>query len=248
MIRRDPRDARTVYFQDPKTHHWHPLRWTGLPPEGEVPAFSDARVRDLLAAARQAGLRPRSDAELLPLLLDLIGAHIPVEAWPTRMARPNAPRTPQGRVRGNAILAIQRRGPPRDHPRVRGERDVLPQVWAASCQPPPRTRGTRGDGVEDAAYLGTIPAYAGNAAGARWWRRRPRWTTPAYAGNAAAAVPTGRSTRDHPRVRGERTVSDRSSAHDSGPPPRTRGTRRLRVRGRRASGTTPAYAGNAWGC
>jgi hypothetical protein len=87
VVRRDPRDRRTVFFQDPKTHDWHSLRWTGLPPEGEVPSFSDARVRDLLAAARRAGLRPRSDAELLPLLLDLIGAHVPVEAWPTRMGK-----------------------------------------------------------------------------------------------------------------------------------------------------------------
>lgn len=83
MIRRDPRDARMVFFQDPDTHAWHTLRWTGLPTEGEVPSFSDARVRDLLAAARQAGLKPRTDAELLPLLLELIGAHIPVSAWPS---------------------------------------------------------------------------------------------------------------------------------------------------------------------
>ena len=83
VIRRDPRDARTVFFQDPHAHTWHTLRWTGLPPEGEVPSFSDARVRDLLSAARQAGLKPRTDAELLPLLLELIGAHIPVSAWPS---------------------------------------------------------------------------------------------------------------------------------------------------------------------
>lgn len=87
VIRRDPRDARTVFFQDPRTHDWHPLRWTGLPPEGEVPSFSDARVADLLVAARQAGLKPRSDRELLPLLLELIGAHIPVDAWPTQMGK-----------------------------------------------------------------------------------------------------------------------------------------------------------------
>lgn len=87
VIRRDPRDARAVFFQDPDTHDWHTLRWTGLPREGEVPAFSDARVADLLAAARQAGLRPCSDAELLPLLLELIGAHIPVDAWPTQMSK-----------------------------------------------------------------------------------------------------------------------------------------------------------------
>ncbi|RSM80556.1 transposase [Amycolatopsis sp. WAC 01375] len=83
QIRRDPRDARTVFFQDQRTHAWHTLRWTGLPPEDEVPAFSDARARDLLAAARAAGLKPRSDTELLPLLLDLLGAHVPVESWPT---------------------------------------------------------------------------------------------------------------------------------------------------------------------
>jgi hypothetical protein len=83
VIRRDPRDARMVFFQDPLTHAWHTVRWTGLPPEGEVPSFSDARVRDLLSAARQAGLTPRSDSELLPLLLDLLGEHIPVQDWPT---------------------------------------------------------------------------------------------------------------------------------------------------------------------
>ena len=102
MVRRDPRDARTVFFQDPGTHAWHTLRWTGLPPEGEVPAFSDARVRDLLAAARQAGLKPRTDAELLPLLLELIGAHIPVAAWPSL---PKATRTEHAREVTQATAA-----------------------------------------------------------------------------------------------------------------------------------------------
>ncbi|MGH3757693.1 hypothetical protein [Actinophytocola sp.] len=66
VIRRDPRDVRTVYFQDPNTHAWHTLRWRGLPPEDDVPAFSDSRARELLATARTAGLKPRTDAELLP--------------------------------------------------------------------------------------------------------------------------------------------------------------------------------------
>jgi len=86
-IRREPRDRRYTFFCDPVTHDWHTLRWTGLPPEGEVPSFSDVRAGDLLRAARAAGLQPRSDAELLPLLLDLIGALIPVGAWPTQMTR-----------------------------------------------------------------------------------------------------------------------------------------------------------------
>jgi len=86
-IRREPRDRRFVFFCDPDTHDWHTLRWTGLPPEGEVPSFSDIRADDLLRAARAAGLQPRTDAELLPLLLDLVGGLIPVEAWPTQMSR-----------------------------------------------------------------------------------------------------------------------------------------------------------------
>jgi hypothetical protein len=87
VIRRDPRDRRLVYFQDPLTHDWHTLPWTGLPPEGEVPSFGDARVEELLRQAQYRGLKPKSDAELLPLLLELIGAHIPVAAWPTQMPK-----------------------------------------------------------------------------------------------------------------------------------------------------------------
>jgi hypothetical protein len=87
VIRRDPRDARFVFFEDPHSHQWHTLRWTGLPPEGEVPCFNDARVRELLAEARRCRLRPRSDRELLPVLLQLVGAHIPVAQWPTQMSR-----------------------------------------------------------------------------------------------------------------------------------------------------------------
>jgi hypothetical protein len=87
VVRRDPRDARFVFFQDPTSHDWHTLRWTGLPADGEVPSFNDARVRELLVRARQAGLAPRSDAELLPVLLELLGGHSPVDQWPTQMGK-----------------------------------------------------------------------------------------------------------------------------------------------------------------
>jgi transposase InsO family protein len=87
VIRRDPRDRRSVFFQDPVAHAWHELPWTGLPAAGQAPAFGDARVRDLLRKAGACGLRPKSDAELLPVLLELIGARIPVSQWPTQMAK-----------------------------------------------------------------------------------------------------------------------------------------------------------------
>jgi transposase InsO family protein len=87
VIRRDPRDRRRVFFQDPITHAWHTLDWTGLPPVGQMPAFGDARVRDLLKKAATCGLKPKSDTELLPVLLELIGSKIPVSQWPTQMTK-----------------------------------------------------------------------------------------------------------------------------------------------------------------
>jgi len=127
VVHRDPRDARMVFFQDPAAHAWHPLRWTGLPPEGEVPSFSDARVRDLLRAARQAGLKPRSDTELLPLLLRLLGAHIPVDSWPTRMTR--AQRTEHARDSTQAGAASADRPASAGSPAPAPQADVVPLRW-----------------------------------------------------------------------------------------------------------------------
>ncbi|MFG2845362.1 transposase [Kitasatospora sp. NPDC048296] len=88
VIRSDRRDRRTVFFQDPDDpERWHVLRWTGLPPEGEVPAFSDINVDALLGEVRRAGLKPRSDEELLPVLLDILGSAIPVSQWPSQMGK-----------------------------------------------------------------------------------------------------------------------------------------------------------------
>lgn len=88
VVRSDRRDRRTAFFQDPVDHdHWHPLRWTGLPPGGEVPAFSDRTAEDLLSEVRRRRLAPKSDAELLPVLLDLLGSAIPVDQWPTQMTK-----------------------------------------------------------------------------------------------------------------------------------------------------------------
>ena len=135
-IRREPRDRRHVYFCDPHTHDWHPLRWTGLPPEGEVPSFSDLRADDLLHAARAVGLQPRSDAELLPLLLDLIGGLIPVDAWPTQMSRQQ--RTAHARETAQAEQAAADRPAPAGRAAAAARQDdenagadaaVVPMRW-----------------------------------------------------------------------------------------------------------------------
>lgn len=85
VVSSDRRDRRRVFLQDPDDHEsWHVLRWTGLPPEGEVPAFSDKTAAEVLATARQRRLAPRSDADLLSLLLEILGEAAPVDQWPTQ--------------------------------------------------------------------------------------------------------------------------------------------------------------------
>ncbi len=115
----------------------------------------------------------------------------------------------------------------RDHPRVRGEREVQAAIFVAQQGPPPRTRGTRPPDRPQPPRPGTTPAYAGNAPPA------PRRCAP---------------SRDHPRVRGERSPCMLTGTWSRGPPPRTRGTHQHGAGGGHHVGTTPAYAGNADVC
>jgi hypothetical protein len=82
LVHYDRRDARYVFFCDPADQAWHRLDWVGLPAHGEVPAFGDASREQLLRVVRERGFVPRSDTELLPVLLDLLGGAAPVDSWP----------------------------------------------------------------------------------------------------------------------------------------------------------------------
>jgi len=55
------------------------------------PAFGDARVEELLTRVREAGLKPRSDSDLVPILLEMLGAVDPVENWPWSSSRLSNP-------------------------------------------------------------------------------------------------------------------------------------------------------------
>ncbi len=127
VIHRDPREPRFVYFRDPMTHEWHQLRWVGLPENGRMPAFSDARVRQVLRDLRAQGLAPKSDKDLLPLLLDLIGSKVPVEQWPTRLSK--AQRTDIAREEAQAAAAA-------------ADRPDIPPPSSADAIPPPRKDGS----------------------------------------------------------------------------------------------------------
>ncbi|MGA5704556.1 transposase [Peterkaempfera bronchialis] len=109
VVNLDPRDCRQVYFERAGT--WHTLPWNGLPTDGHVPAFGDARVQQVLREAARAGLKPREDHELLPVLLDLISAHTPVTAWPSQMTK--AERTERAREVARARAADRDRNGPK---------------------------------------------------------------------------------------------------------------------------------------
>jgi hypothetical protein len=97
-VHSDRRDRRTVYLLDPADgESWHPLRWNGLPPEGEIPPFGDKTAEELLHRAREAGISPQSDEQLLPLLLELLGELAPVERWPGRSDANKRQRTRRAR-------------------------------------------------------------------------------------------------------------------------------------------------------
>ncbi|WP_306801472.1 hypothetical protein [Streptomyces sp. T12] len=111
LIRSDRRDRRTMFFQDDaEPDRWHVLSWTGLPRATEIPAFSDRAAETLLAEARNRGLAPRSDAELLPVLLELLGSAIPVAQWPTQMTKRERSRRSRQHAQTEAV-AVDCRGP-----------------------------------------------------------------------------------------------------------------------------------------
>jgi hypothetical protein len=127
VVRRDPRDRRSVFFADPDTGVWHTLSWVGLG-DGQVPAFGDARVAELLRGAREAGLSPRTDAELLPVLLDLLGG-AGAGTWAAELSKPRRTGHAREEAAGEAA-ACDREG------------------TAAACGSREQRRGRRGRGGE----------------------------------------------------------------------------------------------------
>ncbi|MGW0551910.1 transposase [Streptomyces altiplanensis] len=143
-VRRDPRDCRQVFIELDGT--WHALPWNALPEGATVPAFSDARVSELLKEAARAGLRPRTDAELLPVLLDLLAAVTPVASWPGRPeARKKAAARARELARARAALADR----PDEQPPVAPMQRLVPSKEVAEAITADRVRRRRAatDGI-----------------------------------------------------------------------------------------------------
>ena len=111
-----------------------------------------------------------------------------------------------------------------DHPRLRGEKRRRMQTAGTHIGSPPLTRGK----VE--LLLGLILIMR---------------ITPAYAGKSTGWPWSGRGTRDHPRLRGEKRDARKVRSAGRGSPPLTRGKGVSHARLGKAVGITPAYAGKS---
>lgn len=142
VIRSDRRDRRTVFFQDPTdTSVWHELRWNGLPPEGEISAFSDKTAEDLLREARACGLSPHADEELLPVLLKLLGGLVPVGQWPTQLGKKEKKERSREVAQGDQAASDRPDPVPARPPEGDGEGRVVALRW-------PDQAGRVGDAVD----------------------------------------------------------------------------------------------------
>ena len=123
---------------------------------------------------------------------------------------------------GKSVCRWSRVDPSWDHPRVCGEKHVLRTSKQKSGGSPPRMRGKGADQTTRRVFPGITPAYAGKSG---------------FVPNAYS------SSRDHPRVCGEKIPLLISSSSIAGSPPRMRGKAWADYRMKPNRGITPAYAG-----
>ena len=141
---------------------------------------------------RKMGSSPHTrGAHYLPVVFAAVGRIIPAYAGSTR----------------HAMMALAVAS---DHPRIRGEHELLTAKKLNDTGSSPHTRGAHVLGEEVREVDGIIPAYAGSTAVPPWRRSWPG---------------------DHPRIRGEHRAVPYGQTTEIGSSPHTRGARRLGCRG-----------------
>ena len=109
-----------------------------------------------------------------------------------------------------------------DHPRICGEKSLSGTDTGRKEGSPPHMRGKVQQALLQHFVFGITPAYAG---------KRPRPSRQAY------------TSRDHPRICGEKTYGFRMLNAWPGSPPHMRGKEIYRTTTDQLAGITPAYAG-----
>ena len=130
--------------------------------------------------------------------------------------------TPAYAGTSSVVTAIFRKK--EDHPRIRGDKENVAAIRIDAHGSPPHTRGQVQVEAVSAAYFRITPAYAGTSSSPGIYRA---------------------PSRDHPRIRGDKTATNTQIKHIQGSPPHTRGQVSKLFRRRSKWRITPAYAGTS---
>ena len=124
---------------------------------------------------------------------------------------------------GNTYDTLAQSSSARDHPRMRGEHCIMPNVIGSRMGSSPHARGTLRLTVVWPGETGIIPACAGNTISGR--------------------ITSGKCG-DHPRMRGEHVLALGELSNAQGSSPHARGTPDSIVSTEKLDGIIPACAGN----
>ena len=125
---------------------------------------------------------------------------------------------------GKSARAVSMRAALRDHPRMRGEKDLILIMTVEPGGSPPHARGK-------ALMPSAVKALSG--------------ITPACAGKSNPPVRHAGQTGDHPRMRGEKSKCGSGRRSGRGSPPHARGKESSSWTAARSPGITPACAGKS---
>ena len=128
---------------------------------------------------------------------------------------------------GKRIHTILRWQNLKDHPRVGGEKMTAENSALLQMGSPPRGRGKVDDSTAHTDPVGITPAWAGKSRSGRW---------------------SGRMSKDHPRVGGEKLINGWTAGIMPGSPPRGRGKVISLLSGLYSLRITPAWAGKSDAC
>ena len=131
-----------------------------------------------------------------------------------------------------------------EHPRIRGEKSRLNGSTSSMAGSPPHMRGKVLLGRRRHGRKGITPHTRGKEI-VSGFEVSCHGITPAYAGKSGWAGSPSPPARDHPRIRGEKSVGPFPGSAARGSPPHTRGKEALAQVGHARHGITPAYAGKS---
>ena len=125
-------------------------------------------------------------------------------------------------MRGKVVLLSYDFVLPGITPAYAGKRKI-PQIVASKCRDHPRLCGEKVDSTFSLLIVrGSPPPMRGKAIRKYWELGTPR-ITPAYAGKSAQVRQCQGSSRDHPRLCGEKTLNRKGQTRNLGSPPPMRG-------------------------